>query len=297
MQLSAILLVAAASAAFGLEVHEPAYAAGVYAETRALFSPQGYVVNGVVTLVDGCPCHGAISTERGSGANDGLYILAVAEGACTAEAQCTAAEAACAAQQAEASGVLLPEGFGERDGVGGYWQPVSWRRRPLEAACKQSPLPTAFISRDLTALLRNASRAGDAVNVTMSEPGDEGFDCAVLDHVPVIFLGFVPAWMAATALWAWNNVRNWRHVRTLHHRLSLVPALGLAQAGLSVLFYAHCPWDMTPLIFFLGLCWVLVTIAKEPLVILCFVLVSKGCAMQPRLHPACSPVSGGCTPQ
>ena len=132
----------------------------------------------------------------------------------------------------------------------------------------------------------------------MSEPGDESFDCAVLDHVPVIFLGFVPAWMAATALWAVNNVRNWRHVRTLHHRLSLVPALGLAQAGLSVLFYAHCPWDMTPLIFFLGLCWVLVTIAKEPLVILCFVLVSKGCAickppaprLQPRVGRLCTPM-------
>lgn len=288
MQPSAFLLVAAASAAFGLEVHDPAYAAGVYAETRALFSPQGYVINGLVTLVDACPCHGAIGTERGSGAYDGL-ILAVAEGACTEEAECTAAEAACAAQQAEASGVLLPEGLGDRDGVGGYWQPVSWRQRPLEAACKQSPLPTAFISRDLTALLRNASRTGDAVNVTMTDPGDESFDCAVLDHVPVIFLGFVPAWMAAMALWTWNNLRNWRHVRDLHRRLSLVPALGLAQAGLSVLFYAHCPWHMTPLVFFLGLCWVLVTIAKEPLVILCFVLVSKGCAMQPACIPPAAP--------
>ena len=140
MQPSAILLVAAASAAFGLEVHEPAFAAGVYAETRALFSPQGYVVNGLVTLVDGCPCHGAISTERGSGANGGL-ILAVAEGACTAEAQCTAAEAACAAQQAEASGVLLPEGFGERDGVGGYIGSrsvgvgVRWRPRASSRRC------------------------------------------------------------------------------------------------------------------------------------------------------------------
>ena len=123
----------------------------------------------------------------------------------------------------------------------------------------------------------------------MTDPGDESFDCAVLDHVPVIFLGFVPAWMAAMALWTWNNLRNWRHVRDLHRRLSLVPALGLAQAGLSVLFYAHCPWHMTPLVFFLGLCWVLVTIAKEPLVILCFVLVSKGCAMQPACIPPAAP--------
>jgi len=77
-------------------------------------------------------------------------------------------------------------------------------------------------------------------------------------------------------LWAWNNSRNGRHVRDLHRRLAFVPLLGLAQAGLSVLFYTHCPWVMTPFIFLLSLCWVLVTIVKEPVIILCFVLVSKG---------------------
>ena len=56
-----------------------------------------------------------------------------------------------------------------------------------------------------------------------------------------------------------------------------------------MLFYAHCPWDMTPFIFIIGLCWALVTIAKEPVIILCFVLVSKGCA-------PCNPMMRGCNP-
>jgi len=80
-----LLLAAAASAVLGLEVHEPAYAAGVYAEKRAHFSPQGYMVNGLVTVVEACPCNWTTSMEQGSGSYDGL-ILAVAEGACSAEA-------------------------------------------------------------------------------------------------------------------------------------------------------------------------------------------------------------------
>jgi hypothetical protein len=115
MRPSAWLVAAAAGAVLGLEVHEPAYAAGVHAETRALFSPRGYVVNGRVTMVDACPCDWTTtSTEQAEGRYDGL-ILAVAEGACAEEEECTAAEAACAAKQAEASGILLPDGFG--DGV------------------------------------------------------------------------------------------------------------------------------------------------------------------------------------
>ena len=43
--------------------------------------------------------------------------------------------------------------------------------------CKEAPLPTAFISHNLTAYLRNASRAGDTINATMTDPGDGGFNC------------------------------------------------------------------------------------------------------------------------
>ena len=119
---SALLLVAAASAVFGLEVHEPTYAVGVYAETRAYFAPKGYVVNGLVTVVDACPCDWTTSAENSSGSYDGL-ILVVVEGACTGEVECSAVEAACAAKQAEAMGILLPDGFG--DGGGGRWKQVA----------------------------------------------------------------------------------------------------------------------------------------------------------------------------
>ena len=112
---SALLLVAAASAVLGLEVHEPTYAVGVYAETRAYFAPKGYLVNGLVTVVDACPCDW---TTNSSGSYDGL-ILAVAEGACTEEVKCSAVEAACAAKRAEATGILLPDGFGKGGGAGG----------------------------------------------------------------------------------------------------------------------------------------------------------------------------------
>ena len=43
-----------------------------------------------------------------------------------------------------------------------------------------------------------------------------------MDNVPFIYLGFLPVWLVATLLWAWNNVRHGRHVRELHRRLSLL---------------------------------------------------------------------------
>ena len=121
----------------------------------------------------------------------------------------------------------------------------------------------------------------------MADPEDEAFDCAVLEHVPWIYLGFVPVWLAAAVLWAVNNRRHREHVRELHTKLTLLPLIGLAQTLLSVGFYALCPWESSPLMTALSLCWVLASIVKEPVVILCFVLVSKGCALQP-----CSPAAG-----
>ena len=153
---SALLLVAAASAVLGLEVHDPTYAVGVYAETRAYFSPKGYVVNGLVTVVDACPCDWSTSAENSSGSYDGL-ILAVAEGACTEEVECSAVEAACAAKQAEAMGILLPNGFGDGGGSGGkqggsglgQQELALWRPLSGPAPCLRLPIAPASQPRTL----------------------------------------------------------------------------------------------------------------------------------------------------
>ena len=173
-----------------MEVHEPAYVAGLYAETRAHFSPRGYQINGLVLGVDTCPCDWT-NTTRGSGSYDGL-ILAVAEGACT---ECASASAACAAKQAEASGLLLPDGFG--DGVGGSVT--------LDSSCEEDSLPTAFISLDDTAALLNASRSGDTINATMADPDEEGFDCTTacgymhMQHSATK----APSWWSAVLVQSW----------------------------------------------------------------------------------------------
>lgn len=123
----------------------------------------------------------------------------------------------------------------------------------------------------------------------MADPEAEAFDCAVLEHVPWIYLGFAPVWLAAALLWAMNNMRHSEHTRELHSKLMLLPLIGLAQTLLSVGFYALCPWESTPLMVALSLCWVLASIVKEPVVIICFVLVSKGCALQPCNHATVQP--------
>ena len=97
---SALALVAAAGVALGLEVHEPAHAAGVYAETRADFSPRGYRISGPVSVVEACPCDWLSKADYGSGYGPGSFvglILVVPGDACSG---CSAVEAACAATRA-----------------------------------------------------------------------------------------------------------------------------------------------------------------------------------------------------
>ena len=54
---------------------------------------------------------------------------------------------------------------------------VTTAYRGTHHRCKEAPLPTAFISHNLTAYLRNASLAGDSINATMTDPDDGSFDC------------------------------------------------------------------------------------------------------------------------
>jgi len=273
MRSALALLVTTAGAVLGLEVHEPAHAAGVYAETRADFSPRGYRISGSVSVVEACPCDWLASpADYDPGSFVGL-ILAVPGDACT---ECSAVQAACGAayvcerQEAHAcsdAGLLLPDGFGKDAGDSST----------VGAVCENDPLVTAFISVNDTAALVNATRSGGGtLNATMADPEGDVFDCSVLAFVPFIHLGFVPVWLAAAVLWTWNNLRYRQHTRQLHWNLALLPLIGLAQAGLSVVFYAHCPWEPSPWMVSLTLLWVLASIVKEPVVIICFVLVSKG---------------------
>ena len=263
-----LALVATAGVALGLEVHAPAHAAGVYAETRADFTPRGYHRSGPITVVEACPCDWLIN-DYGSGNSAASIaaslvglILAVPGDDCT---ECSAHEAACAAKRTcllqqvyscSEAGLLLPDGFGLH---------ADDSAAAEAAACEgEEPLATAFISANTTAALLNSTTCcgGSVLNATMEDPEPELFNCEVLKHVPWICLGFVPVWLAALVLWISNNRRHAAHTRELHWRLTLLPLIGLTQTLLSVLFYAHCPWETTPLMVALTLLWVLASIVK-----------------------------------
>ena len=263
-----LALVATAGVALGLEVHAPAHAAGVYAETRADFTPRGYHRSGPITVVEACPCDWLIN-DYGSGNSAASIaaslvglILAVPGDDCT---ECSAHEAACAAKRTcllqqvyscSEAGLLLPDGFGLH---------ADDSAAAEAAACEgEEPLATALISANTTAALLNSTTCcgGSVLNATMEDPEPELFNCEVLKHVPWICLGFVPVWLAALVLWISNNRRHAAHTRELHWRLTLLPLIGLTQTLLSVLFYAHCPWETTPLMVALTLLWVLASIVK-----------------------------------
>ena len=118
----------------------------------------------------------------------------------------------------------------------------------------------------------------EGVDVSLSSASSSSAidECAVYENVPLVFALMVPVWFLLTCGWVWNTCRHASapHARDLHRLLCWVPVVQLVHGVLSLFNYSSCPWDGTgPLIF--ATFWAVLTILKEPLMLLCLLLVAK----------------------
>ena len=104
------------------------------------------------------------------------------------------------------------------------------------------------------------------------------------EHLPAVYLSFLPVWAALGAYWAWAVlVRHRESAFELHRLLLWVPAVEVAHAFLSVFYYWLCPWSST-LEKVVAAAWVVVAILKEPVMLVCLLMVAKGwCITRPHL--------------
>merc|ERR1712224_836978 len=95
-------------------------------------------------------------------------------------------------------------------------------------------------------------------------------------YMPLVYLLLVPIWWLLTVLWTWNTYRaHATSARDLHRLLCWVPIMQFVHGILSLFNYSSCPWDTTLSLVYATF-WAVVTILKEPVVLLCLLLVSKG---------------------
>jgi len=116
------------------------------------------------------------------------------------------------------------------------------------------------------------------VNLTMwrFNTDDDEIDCDVYEYVPLVYLLLVPLWWILTVLWTWNTYRaNAAYAKDLHRLLCWVPTIQFVHGILSLFNYSSCPWDGTISLVYATF-WAVVTILKEPVMLLCLLLVAKG---------------------
>lgn len=122
-----------------------------------------------------------------------------------------------------------------------------------------------------------------SVNTTLSWERKDG--CNIYRNVPLVYLVVVPVWMFLMMLWAWNTYRrNLASARDLHRLLCWVPTLQFINGVLSLFYFSSCPWDGTIELIY-AMLWSVVNILKEPIILLCLLLVAKGwCITRNNLH-------------
>lgn len=101
-------------------------------------------------------------------------------------------------------------------------------------------------------------------------------DCSPYADVQTVFIPFFLAWVFALAFWVYNTFfRNRDVANSLHKGLTWLPAVECVYTFLCIFYYAACPWESfgSQLV---AAALLMVVILKEPLNLLCLLLVSKG---------------------
>ena len=103
--------------------------------------------------------------------------------------------------------------------------------------------------------------------------------------VPLVYVATVPLWLMLTISWTWNTYyANAGYARDLHRLMCWVPIMESVHGLLSLFNYFSCPWESVLSLVYATF-WSIVTILKEPVMLLCLLLVAKGwCITRHFLH-------------
>ena len=123
-------------------------------------------------------------------------------------------------------------------------------------------------------------------NSTNSTLGDEAALlalCALYRDTPWVYLVAAPVWLVFLAYWLFLLHKHADCALDLHRLLLWVPFIEVLHCTASIFHFWLCPWR-TLLEQLLGAAWIVLSILKEPVMLVCLLLVAKGWGItRPRL--------------
>jgi len=146
------------------------------------------------------------------------------------------------------------------------------------------PVGTADVWLDaIAAAAVNATAAwttgvnATALNVTIRHRTKEPtIDCSKYTWAPLVYVATVPLWSALWSAWSWQTYQlGAAYATDLHRLMSWVPLMETVHGMLSLINYFSCPWESL-LSLVSATFWSILTILKEPILLLCLLLVAKG---------------------
>ena len=277
----------------GLTVHAPESVAGAYPAVPFAFAPLVYHVDATLVVASSCPC----SWLGAGGAGVGGELIAsravlLSPGLC--DSYCPAADAACAITLQNASAGLFSVGFNQANSTDDSALAESYRAAANVSGCSTlPPVPTVLLAANLSGELCLAATgesepppnttaaavpALTAVNLTLAWVlvVRDTTDCKKYESVPYVYMATVPIWGGLSAIWCYNTYDlNKDYAHDLHRMLAWVPLLQFVHGLFSLLYYYSCPWE-TAVSLVAATLWAVLTILKEPVMLLCLLLLAKG---------------------
>ena len=108
--------------------------------------------------------------------------------------------------------------------------------------------------------------------------------CELWIPAAYVHLAALPIWFVLVITWSLYCLRHQSSVKDLHKLLTWAPCVELLHSLLSYYYFRFCPWR-TIAERILGACWVVVSILKEPILLVCLLMLSKGwCITRPHLQ-------------
>lgn len=106
--------------------------------------------------------------------------------------------------------------------------------------------------------------------------GNPSIDCALYENINFVYMGFAPCWVVLLAMWLYGAFYKYpAEANGLHRVLTALPVIESVYTVLSIVYYSSCPWqDVGSRIGAAVL--LMVVILKEPLTMICLLLVAKG---------------------
>lgn len=109
--------------------------------------------------------------------------------------------------------------------------------------------------------------------------------CELYSEVPYVYAIATPIWLLFFAEWSYSVfLRHADVAKDLHRLLLWVPLIAVLHCAASAFHYGFCPW-LSLFEQLLGSVWIILTILKEPVMLVCLLLVAKGWGItRPRLE-------------